>query len=264
MTAEVRFASAAGESGGPMRHRIGGVTPRVSALLLVGLASPSSVGAATTSQNFLVSGSTTIGSNAAQDFPPGSIAQLMIDDDTGDITGGTFSIPTYDVHVMVGSTAITIHVTIADASPPTGTLDPDTGERHLDLHTTTTLAIDPSTSCVIGPFEIQLSTTNAGGTDFDGDPLTGTLTAQNFHIPAIVGTGGAGACPNSIAGLINGAPPGLSLPTDTSAEVLGLTATDQALPPPTTAAPPTTATPTTEPPAAPPASPVNVEPALTG
>jgi hypothetical protein len=256
-----------------MKHKVRGLAPRlrlvallagISALLLTGLVSSAPAGAAVTAQNFLVSGSTTIGTAAAQAFPPGSIAQLMIDDDTGDITGGSFSIPTYDVHVTVGMTDITIHVTIADASPPTGHFDSDTGVMTLDLHTTTTLAIDPSTSCVIGPFEIQLSTENNNGVNFAGDPLAGTLTAQNFHIPAIVSTGPTGACPDGVAGLINGPAPGLSLPTDTSAEVLSLTATDQALPPTTVPVTTPATTPVTEPPAPAPAAAVSGTLAFTG
>ena len=232
----------------------------LSALLLTGLLSGPPAGAATVTQNFAVSGSTTIGSAAAQDFPAGSAAQLLIDSDTGAITGGSFSIPSYDLHVMVGPTTVVIHVTIADAAPPTGTFDPDTGAMDLDLHTTTTLRIDPSIACVIGPFEIHLSTGNSGGSVFQGSTLTGTLTAQDFHIPAIVSTGATGACPDTVAGLINGASPGLSLPTDTSAEVL--TMTETAAPPPTV--PPTT-TPVTTPPAAPaPANAVPGEPAVTG
>jgi hypothetical protein len=228
----------------------------VSALLLTtALIGTSPAGAVAQTRNFLLTGSSQLGVQAAQNFPAGSAISLQIDSVTGDITGGTSSIPTYDVV----SNGVTIHVTISDGAPPSGNLDPTTGEMNLTVHSSVTLTIDiVPAQCVIGPFDIDLSSTNPGGADLTGDPLAGTITAQNFNVPAVVGTGGTGACPDAVAGAINSAVTGIGLPTDTSAEIMNLTETQQAV----TTTVPVTLPPTTTTTTAPAA--VAAEPAFTG
>ncbi len=218
----------------------------VSAMLLTtAVIGSTPAGAAAQTRNFAITGSTTIG-GMAQDFPPNSLVSLQIDDTTGDITGGTFSIPTYDVT----SSGTTAHVTIGQTGPPTGNLDPDTGVMTLLVHTQTTLTIDSLQQvCTFGPFDINLSTDNNGGAEFTGDPLTGTLTAQNISIPAITSTP---QC--SLAAAISGL---LGLPTTTASQIMTLAATDQAV----TTTVPITLPPTTSTTAAPA---VAAEPAFTG
>jgi hypothetical protein len=165
-------------------------------------------GAATQTMNFKVTGSTQIGSgSAAQNFPANSGFSATVDTTTGAVTNGFFSIPTYTITETIGSTTIPIHVTIADTAPVTGNIDQTTGVASLNLHTKTTLVIVVSSSvsytCVLGPFSLTIKTSNAGGKAFTGNPLTGTLTASGYTVPAVVGTGSAGACPDAIASSIN-------------------------------------------------------------
>jgi hypothetical protein len=184
-------------------------------------------GAATQTMNFTITGSSTIGaSQSAQDFPSGSAVSLQVDSTTGDITGGLFSIPTYDVT----SAGVTVHVTIADNAPPSGNINTTTGVAEILVHAKTTLVITAaSATCTIGPFDVDLKTSNTGGSNFTGTPLTGTLTDAGFSVPAIVGTGTSGACPDSIAGAINGTAVGIGLPTTSTSETMTLTQTNQAV-----------------------------------
>jgi len=93
-----------------------------------------------------------------------------------------------------------------------------------------------SATCTVGPLDVDLSTENAGGSRFTGDPSTGTLTAVNFHVPALAVTG---TCPQGAADAINTT---LGLPTDTSNLTITLVSSDQPVPPTTTTTPTTTAT----------------------
>jgi len=212
-------------------------------------------GAATETMNFTMTGSTQIGTGAAQPFPANSGFSATVDTTTGAVTNGHFSIPGYDIV----SSGITIHIVITDTAAATGNIDQTTGVATITAHPKVTLTIqagDPAPVCVIGPFTVVLKTSNAGGSAFTGNPLKGTLTANGYNVPAVQTTS---TCISAIAGAINSSTaPGLGLPTTNTHQTSVLTATNQAITT-TTAAPTTTAPATTTT-----AAPVNTNPNFTG
>jgi hypothetical protein len=239
--------------------------PRTRELLMLGavltmlfswVAAAGPAGAATTKMNFTMTGSTTLGNQAAQNFPAGSGFSADVDNTTGAFTDGVFSVPTY----KITNSGITIDITVTDTAPATGTIDPNTGAATITAHTQVSLFIEAtSNTCVLGPFTAQLSTSHSGGSAFTGTPLKGTLTDSGFLLPAVATTAD---CPSSITAVLNSAtPPGLGLPSTSTAETATLTATNQAITTTTSTAPPTptTAAPTTTAPAA-----VNTQPSFTG
>ena len=191
-------------------------------------------GAATSVMNFTMTGSTQFSGQPVQNFPSGSGFSGTVDDTSGAVTNGAFTIPAYDVVVS----GVTIHVTISDTAKVTGNINPTTGVATLNAHPKVTLFIAAaSATCVLGPFTVVLKTSNAGGHAFTGNPLKGTLTANGYTIPAIAATGSCA----SLAATINTA---LGLPTTNTHQTSVLTATNQAVTT-TTAAPTTTVAPTT-------------------
>ena len=187
------------------------------------------------STSFLLSGAITIGSQAPIDLPDGSGWTADIDDTTGAITNGEVTIPTFTITPVPG---IDVGVTISDVAPATGQLDTGTGAIDLSSHFQLVLSIPALTAtCTVTPINVD-TTTSGGGSPLSGDPATATLVGSEFTVPAIVGTGADGDCPDSTAAVLNG-PLGLNLPT--SSTNITLTIVETATPVTTQ----TTTTPTT-------------------
>jgi hypothetical protein len=222
----------------PQRPRRKIATAVIAAAVLLGasIASSSSAGAATEQINFTLTGSTTLGTQPPIAFPDGSGWSADFDTDTGELTNGTITVPSSTIEPLPG---VVVGVTFADAAPATGFYDPDTGELDISASFSITLSITVlNATCTVGPLAAQLSTDNAGGSVFTGDPATGTVTAINFTVPAIAVTG---TCDAAAAGAINST---LGLPTSTSNITMTLVSSDQPVPPTTTTTA-TTAAPTT-------------------
>ncbi|MGZ4682970.1 MAG: hypothetical protein ACXWCM_01690 [Acidimicrobiales bacterium] len=214
------------------------VTAVIAAAALLGasLAAMATAGAVAQQANYTLTGSTTLGTQAPIAFPAGSGWSADIDDTTGAITNGMITVPASTIEPVPG---VPVGVTFTDAAPATGQFDSATGQMDVTGSFDITLSIAVlSATCTIGPLDVSLSTENAGGSRFTGDPATGTLTAVNFTVPALAVTS---TCPQGAADAINTA---LGLPTGTSNLTITLVATDQPVPPTstTTAAPATTTT----------------------
>ncbi len=210
----------------------------VAAAVLLGasVSTMSTAGAVAEQANFTLTGSTTLGTQAPIDFPDGSGWSADIDDTTGAITNGMITIPATTIEPLPG---VPVGVAFTDAAPATGQFDSATGQMDVTGSFNITLTIAAlSASCTIGPLDVDLSTENAGGSRFTGDPSTGTLTAVNFAVPALAATA---TCAQGAADAINSA---LGLPTGTSNLTITMVSSDQPVPPTTTttAAPATTTT----------------------
>jgi hypothetical protein len=167
-------------------------------------------GAATSTETYGISGTLTIGPPPSLTLPAGSSITFTLDDETGAITNGQTSIPTFDRGAVSGPQAF---ITLTDAAPATGSIDPATGHAQITL--TLAVGVDVpalSASCSLGDtVTVSLSTSNPGGSALAGDPPTGVLTATGISVPGVAASTG---CELSVADVINDL---IDLPTaDTS------------------------------------------------
>jgi hypothetical protein len=193
-------------------------------------------------QTYTLSGALSIGAPPSLTLPAGSTFTATVDLATGAITDGHTSIPTFTRGPVSGPPA---NITLTDAAPATGTLDLVTGEATLNtsFHVSIEVPVLAST-CSLGPVNVPVSTSGAGGSPLSGSPATGTLTASTFLVPAVVVSA---TCTQPNADLVNGA---LVLPNRETS--ISLTVVRVVVPP----TPPTTK--------APAPVPVAVQPAFTG
>jgi hypothetical protein len=188
----------------------------------------------------------------------GSIGPVTGTLENGNATsGGALTFPragvAFDSFTAQPVPGIDITVSPISNSDFTGNLDPDTGAMTLTGSMTTNFAIPflGATACPLGPFTVNLSTGNAGGTPYNKASGTVTLVDNTFVVAAIpAGLNGCGGAEGTINGLLTlPSQPGaitLSLVGRFSPVLEGSTTTTAA--PTTTTLPATTTTTTTAPP----------------
>ena len=98
-------------------------------------------------------------------------------------------------------------------------------------------AIIPGTVCALGPINVSAATSNPGGSPFTGTPLTGTLTAAGFTIPALSASDTCSADVVTAIGQVLGLPTTDSTLTLTLVSIPGPPTTTTTAPTTTTAAP---------------------------
>jgi hypothetical protein len=149
--------------------------------LATGLGAIPAAGADTVQQTYAISGTIFIKSPPTLVLPTASTFTATVDTETGALTNGMVSIPTFPRGAVPEA-----YLTITDASPATGTLDPDTGVATVNSSYNISLSIPLlSAVCNLGPVNVTLSTSNPGGSPITGNPPSGTLTAASFAVPGV-------------------------------------------------------------------------------
>ena len=107
------------------------------------------------------------------------------------------------------------NITLVQIGTASGVLDPDTGISSMTVSLEATIEVPLlSATCPMGPITSTSSSGNPGGSPFSGSPLTGTVTAFEYSIPAVEGTVGSASCDPTEAAAINDT---LGLPTSSTA-----------------------------------------------
>jgi hypothetical protein len=203
----------------------GGAIVLVAGLSTYGL--PAS--AATVPQTYSVAGSITVGPPPAVVLPAGSTITFDLDETTGAITNGATSIPTF----LRGGSGPQAAIIITDAAPFTGNLNSTTGAATVSFSFNVRIGISETVICdLAGPVNIEASTANPGGSPLSGG--TATVTAAAISIPAVV------EGPSCDASVVSAANDLLSLPDSAASATFTVTNTTPApapTPEPTPATP---------------------------
>ena len=163
-------------------------------------------------RTFSISGSMEVGGPPALTLPAGSTFTATIDSVTGVFEDGILVIPTFDRGPVSGPQA---NITLVQIGTASGVLDPDTGISSMTVSLEATIEVPLlSATCPMGPITSTSSSGNPGGSPFSGSPLTGTVTAFEYSIPAVEGTVGSASCDPTEAAAINDT---LGLPTSSTA-----------------------------------------------
>lgn len=162
-------------------------------------------------RTFAISGSMEVGGPPALDLPADSTFTATIDPVTGAFSDGRLVIPTFDRGPVSGPQA---NITLTQVGSATGVLDPASGISSMTITLEATIEVPLlSATCPMGPIISTSSSGNPGGTAFSGSPLTGTVTASGFTVPAVEGTVGSTSCDPGEAAAINAT---LGLPTSST------------------------------------------------
>lgn len=163
-------------------------------------------------RTFSISGSMEVGGPPALTLPVGSTFTATIDPVTGAFEDGQLTIPTFDRGPVSGPQA---NITLTQIGAATGVLDPDTGISSMTVTLEASIEVPLlSATCPMGPITSTSSSDNPGGSAFSGSPLTGTVTASDYTVPAVEGAVGSTTCDPSEAAAINDT---LGLPTSSTA-----------------------------------------------
>ena len=163
-------------------------------------------------RTFSISGSMLVGAPPALALPSGSVLTATIDAVTGEFTDGRLVIPTFDRGPVSGPQA---NITLVQIGAATGVLDPDTGISSMTVTLEASIEVPLlSATCPMGPITSSSSSGNPGGSVFSGSPLTGTVTASDYTVPAVEGMVGSATCDPTEAAAINDT---LGLPTSSTA-----------------------------------------------
>lgn len=163
-------------------------------------------------RTFSISGSMEVGAPPALTLPAGSTFTATIDPVTGVFEDGQLAIPSFDRGPVSGPQA---NITLTQIGVATGVLDPDTGISSMTVSLEALIEVPLlSATCPMGPINSTSSSDNPGGSAFSGSPLTGTVTASDYTVPAVEGTEGSTTCDPSEAAAINDT---LGLPTSSTA-----------------------------------------------
>jgi hypothetical protein len=191
-------------------------------------------GAAVESQTYSIAGTLSVGGPPALTLPAGSTITFDLDSATGAITNGVTTIPVFDRGDVSGPQA---EITLTDATPGTGTLDPATGAGSFTISFNVQLAVPLlDVVCTLAtPVTVNVSTANAGGSPIAGDPATGVLTDDGFDVSAVAP---GVTCPEESATLVNDF---LGLPTNETSAAFTVTELVPPTPTPTPTPAPTPA-----------------------
>ena len=182
-----------------------------------------SADAAGVQRTFAISGSMEVGGPPSLTLPAGSTFTATIDAVTGEFPDGRLVIPTFDRGPVSGPQA---NITLVQWGAATGVLDPDTGISSMTVTLEASIEVPLlSATCPMGPITSSSSSGNPGGSAFSGSPLTGTVTASGYLVPAVEGTAGSATCDPTEAAAINGT---LGLPTSSTSLVFTVVETTPA------------------------------------
>lgn len=186
------------------------LTVLLASSVLIGVAGPAD--AVGVRRTFAISGSMEVGGPPALSLPVGSTFTATIDSVTGAFDDGQLVIPTFDRGPVSGPQA---NITLVQIGAASGVLDPDTGISSMTVSLEALIEVPLlSATCPMGPITSTSSSGNPGGSPFSGSPLTGTVTASGYSVPAVTGTVGSTTCDLTDATAINDT---LGLPTSSTA-----------------------------------------------